>query len=166
MAREKKAIITGNKGYIAYNLEKYLTNAGYIVGGFDIKDGVDAATFSLPKKHGINVIIHLAAISSIAECEQNIEAAVKNNIIASSNIFQIGLNNDVPVIFASSQAAKSYDNSTYGATKRYAECYAKYFNALGGKIRVLRLCNVYGGEKYLEDMPNVMLNTLMLKAVK
>jgi nucleoside-diphosphate-sugar epimerase len=163
MAKEKRVIITGNKGYISRNLEKYLTKNGYVVGGFDIKDGVDASTFSLPKKHGITAIIHLAAIASVNECEKNIEAAVKNNIIASSNIFQLSIENDIQIIFASSQAAKSYDHSTYGATKKYAECYAKFFNTVGGKIRILRLCNVYGGDGYLEEKDSVVARFIRAK---
>jgi UDP-glucose 4-epimerase len=162
MSREKRVIITGNKGYISRNLEKYLTKNGYTVGGFDIKEGVDAATFSLPKKHGITAIIHLAAIAGVNECEKNIEAAVKNNIIAASNIFQLSIENDIQVIFASSQAAKNH-NSVYGSTKKYAECYAKFFNTMGGKIRVLRLCNVYGGEGYFEDKDSVVARFVRAK---
>jgi UDP-glucose 4-epimerase len=163
MAKEKRVIITGNRGYIAHNLEKYLTKNGYTVGGFDIKDNVDAINFSLPKKHGINAIIHLAAISSVGECENNVESAVKNNIIAASNIFRLSVEHAIPVIFTSSQAAKSYDISTYGSTKKYAECYAKYFNAGGGRIRILRLCNVYGGERYLEEKDSVVARFIKSK---
>jgi UDP-glucose 4-epimerase len=160
----KRVIITGNKGYIAHNLEKFLINKGYIVGGFDVKDGIDASVFSLPKKHNVDTIIHLAGIAGIKQCESNVNTTVKNNIISSSNIFQQAANHNVQVIFASSQAAKKPDSSVYASTKRYAECYANYFNNnLNGKIRILRLCNVYGGEKYLEEKDSVVARFIRAK---
>lgn len=152
----KKILITGNRGYIAKNLALYLSDKGFQTGGFDKKDGVYAETFTIPKKHDLFAIIHLAAISSIEECEKNIADVVTNNVIASSNIFDQATHYRIPVVFASSQAAKKPESSVYGSSKRYAECYADYFNDHGGKIRVLRLANVYGGRNYIEEKSSVV----------
>jgi len=156
MAKHERILITGNRGYIANNLTKYLSDRGFLVGGFDKKDGVVAESFCFPKKMDLFAIIHLAAISSIQGCEGDINAVVTNNVIASSNIFGQATDYKIPVVFASSQAAKRPNSSVYAGSKKYAECYAHYFNSYGGRIRILRLSNVYGGERYLEDKHSVV----------
>jgi nucleoside-diphosphate-sugar epimerase len=160
---KKRILITGNQGYIAKNLTKYLEAQGYVVGGFDKKLSVCAESFTLPKKPNLFAIIHLAAVAGINECENNIDDAIKNNIIASSNMFYLGYTHNIPVVFTSSQAAKTPQKSVYGSTKRYAECYAAYYNSLGANIRVLRLCNVYGGIDFLETKTSVVANFINAK---
>lgn len=159
----KKILITGNKGYIAKNLEKHLSDKGFWIGGFDKKTGICAASFRLPKKSDIFAIIHLAATSGIEECNKDIEETIKNNVIAASNMFLVALENDIPIIFISSQAAKDHNSSVYAASKYYAECYASYYNLQGAKIRILRLSNVYGGIDYIEKKNSVVAKFLKAK---
>lgn len=160
---KRRILITGNEGYIAENLKTFFEDRGFIVGGFDRKNNVYTETFQLPKKHGLFAIVHLAGVSGLEECEGSPEAAVKSNIIGSANIFQQGLNHDIPIIFVSSQAAKNASQSVYGTTKYFAECYADYFNSLGAQIRILRLCNVFGGPNYLDKKSSVIAKFLRAK---
>ncbi len=159
----KRALITGSSGYIGINLIKYLTERGFRIGKLDKKEGNYCEELALPKKHDLFGIVHLAGLSGIKQCQDRADQAVKDNIIAATNIFQQGLEHNIPVIAISSQAAKNPSSSIYAFTKFFIELSAFWYNSLGANIKVLRLSNVYGGLEYLERKNSVVAKFIRAK---
>jgi nucleoside-diphosphate-sugar epimerase len=99
----------------------------------------------------IDCVVHLSAIAGIKQCEDMPLDALRENVTVSERVFSWCKK----TIFVSSQAAKSPTN-VYALTKSLAEKMADYWNKRNGDIRVLRLSNVYGGKKYIEDKSSVV----------
>jgi len=73
---------------------------------------IDILNFSETKDalENCEVIIHLAAISSLADCQGNFRFALENNVIATNNVSQIALQSGSKLIFASTSAI--YEGNT------------------------------------------------------
>lgn len=149
----KNILITGNEGYIGTNLTKYLYK-DYNINCIDKTTGIPAEHLSKYSVRGnIDCIVHLAALSGIQACEDDLVMAVKDNLSSAFNIFNVAYTENIPVIFLSSQAAKEPKSSTYAMMKHIIEIQSKLSNI---NNIVLRLTNVYGGEGYLEKKNTVV----------
>lgn len=154
-----RVLITGSRGYIGTNLERYLLDRGYHVFTADLLNGTDAMDISTPKLllNAISHVVHLGAISGIAACEENKEDAVIKNVLTSIRLFECANAANANVTFASTQAAKDPNANFYACTKYMAEVAAKRINSLNQRnIKVLRFSNVYGGLNYLETKQTVI----------
>ena len=155
MAGVKRYLITGGRGYIGQNM--------YYCGDW-LKEETDVS-FSLcdygtdlPAAHmltkeivrNFDGVIHFAALSGIAACEEDPWRAINDNVMSAGKVFEICSELGIPVVFTSSQAAKDPQSSMYANVKHTCENLANYFNRYGGKNYVVRLANVYGGYKYLK----------------
>ena len=153
----ESVLITGGCGYIGENLQQYLMNKGiYKIYDFDKLSGQGVEDLEIIPK--VDFVVHLAAISGIPACQNNPSEAVRSNISASFNILKLAYRNNIPVILASSQAAKEPNSSFYASTKFIMEEEAKRLNELGMKNKILRFSNVYGGYQYLEKKTSVIAN--------
>jgi UDP-glucose 4-epimerase len=157
----ENVLITGGSGYIGTNLSAYLSKKDFNVWQFDKKDSglrPDSNVERLEKiGSNIDLIVHLAAFPGIVNCINDFERAVTDNISTAFNIFRIGKIQRIPVIFTSSQAAKDPHDNFYASIKRIIEVEAERLNREeGADIRVFRLTNVYGGDKYLESKNTVV----------
>lgn len=143
----KTILLTGSSGYIGTNF-KELYSDKYTIVPIDKKIGINV----LSLRHIIQVdhIVHLAAISGINKCEQDIELTIEDNILSTLQL----VNNSIPITFASSQAAKQPKN-TYAFTKRVGEKYIKQYS---DQYSILRFANVYGGKDYLTMKTSVVAN--------
>lgn len=147
--------ITGSSGYIGENLIRFLNSKGvFKIYCIDKVNGVRAEDVDYILN--TDVIIHLAAISGIPACENDPEEAILSNVSASYNILNLAYKNNIPVILASSQAAKTPSASIYATTKFAMETEAKRLNKLGANNKILRFSNVFGGHKYLEKKNSVL----------
>jgi UDP-glucose 4-epimerase len=149
-------LIIGGKGYVGVNLGKYLSSQNIKYETVDLVDGEHAENITAKYITEFSGIVHLAALSGIKACEDNPALAMRNNLFAASNIFMEATKAGIPVVFTSSQATKNPASSSYAMQKRLCEMVAEQLNTQGGKITVLRLTNVYGGEKYLEKKNTVI----------
>ena len=157
---KKVVLTTGSEGYIAKNfINLYCDKYDFIL--VDKITGIKAE--ELKNIDDADYILHLAGVSGIAECEGNFQEAITNNVSASFNLFNLGFESDIPVIFASSCAVKHPKASTYAFTKATCEIEALRFNKLGGNIKCLRFTNVYGGEYYLQQKNSVIAKFLKAK---
>ncbi len=147
-------LVTGSRGYIGENLQKYLENNGYNVIGVDVKGGQRAEDF--PMYDNVHGIVHLAATPGIAACEEKPEEAIINNLESTIHMFHHSKEKGIPCVFTSSQAAKEPKSSIYAFTKYASEVVGNRLNEHGAKIRILRLSNVYGGANYLEKKNSVV----------
>lgn len=152
---KKHYLVTGGNGYIGQNIywKNWVRETGLEVEF----TSCDKHTFAYPeaqkltKEHleGFDGVIHLAALSGIFACEENFGAASVDNIMTAGNVFRLTAEMGIPVVFTSSQAAKDMHSSIYATMKATCEALAEYYNLFGGKIYVVRLANVYGGDDYL-----------------
>lgn len=158
-----RIVVTGSEGYIGTNLCKSLRNLSYEVMGLDKINGGDILWDDIEEritKFRPDWIIHLAALPSIAACEENKEQATLENVKTSEVISDIAVNIGCPVIFSSSQASKDPASSHYALCKFEAEKIFRFMN--GGYI--LRFSNIYGGGGYVEKKNSVMAS--FVKAYK
>ncbi len=84
---------------------------------------------------GISTIYHLGACSSTTE--RNVDFLMENNVNYSKNLFDLALERDIPIMYASSAA-------TYGGIE-------KDFNDNHETVHELRPLNAYGYSKQLFD---------------
>lgn len=153
----KNILITGADGYIGTNLKLTLAREGYNI----IQVDKEYCTYAeLVQNYAdpthdeysqifetIDFIVHLGAISGIKNCADDPLQATIDNVQSTTLLMKYANDNKIPLIFASSQAAKDPSSSFYASTKYMGEANAKDFNEMDGMNVVLRFANVYGGEK-------------------
>ena len=154
-----KVLITGGAGFIGSQLGLHLTkqpskydihlvdnfSSGYVENLSDGETELSCTTcdvrslsfFSLVKKIKPDVVIHLAGIAPLPECQTDPQKAFDNNVIGTINVIEACKSNNVSKIIFSSTSAV-YENSTqqifveddplekepdlvYATTKRHCE---------------------------------------------
>ena len=98
--------------------------------------------------HGVDVVVHAAALKQVPACEYNPMEAVKTNILGAQNIINAAIDNGVKQVVALSTDKAANPINLYGATKL---CSDKLFiagNAYSGvadtRFGVVRYGNVIG----------------------
>lgn len=157
-------VVTGSAGYIGEELCKFLLEKGEDVIQVDSKFNKRAEEYitdNIEFFRNAKYIVHLAAISGIQACQDNLKEATISNIIATQHIMKFAADYSIPMIFASSAAANNPHSSFYATTKFLGEETAKYYNEnYDARITTLRFSNVFGGEKYLEKKNSVVAKFL------
>jgi nucleoside-diphosphate-sugar epimerase len=138
-----KILLTGSEGYIGTNFNNLYQDLD--ITNCDIKLNYDILDI---QRLNVDCIIHLAAISGIKNCEDDYDLTIRNNILTTLHLLRFG----IPIVFASSQAAKNPTN-TYSLTKRISETIIMCSNI---PYTILRFANVYGGKKYYDYKTSVM----------
>jgi len=160
----KNVVVVGSEGYIGANLCDYLIKKRMGVFQLDNDNGPDFAAENLDGLGtNMNFIVHLAAFPGIINCTLDFDRAAVENISSAFNIFRMAYVQKIPVIFASSQAAKEPYDNLYASIKRIIEVEAVRLNRRGADIRIFRLTNVYGGQGYLEKKNTVVKKFIMAK---
>lgn len=179
----KKVLITGGSGFVGKNLSKVLKdkyeifildkneNRSKLDGVNFIKGDIcDLKTLNEAFKE-IDYVVHLAAIISLKECEEDPEKCKENNVEGTENVFKAAiLNNVKKVIYASSAAvygdisskaikeeSATEPKSQYGISKLENEKTAKIFEEKIKSIG-LRFFNIYGKEMNInKENPSVLM---------
>lgn len=163
----KTVLVTGYNGFIGSNLIPELQKKFNIIGISRLKhpnvkikqikhDISKINKINLPEK--ISTIIHLAALTDVNFCQNNIEKAFVNNIQGTKQILELARKKDSNVIFLSTahvfgkiksnpvgENHEKNPSSVYAITKLSGEILCKsYSNAYGLNIAVPRLFSVYG----------------------
>lgn len=98
--------------------------------------------------HGVNIVIHAAALKQVPACEYNPMEAIKTNILGSSNVIEAALDMGVQKVLALSTDKAVNPVNLYGTTKLAAEKLFVQSNAYaaGTKTRFssVRYGNVVG----------------------
>lgn len=98
--------------------------------------------------HGVDIVIHAAALKQVPACEYNPMEAIKTNILGSSNVVDEALENGVSKVLALSTDKAVNPVNLYGATKLAAEKLMIQSNAYAGgratRISCVRYGNVVG----------------------
>lgn len=94
--------------------------------------------------HGIDVVIHAAAMKQIPTCEYNPFEAVKTNVLGAQNVIEAAIEVGVKKIITLSSDKACDPINLYGATKLTAEKLFIAANTRGPKFSVVRYGNVLG----------------------
>jgi nucleoside-diphosphate-sugar epimerase len=187
-----KVLIAGGSGFIGSALIPKLVKANCFVGVLDVKpldigfpldsyvhffNGSVCDIPSSVKTLEWDVIINLAAVSSITDCENNPQHAFDVNVSGSRMLLDLALSNDASFILASSAAvyAESSDAFTvsssvspisiYGESKLQAENDAFIYATNDYvPVTVFRFFNVFGPNQFLFN-PDAVVPNFLVSAV-
>ena len=149
----KTILLTGSEGYVATNFYNTYKNQFNFI-KVDRKKSFEVLEFQDFDK--VDYIIHLAAISGIANCELDRKQTIYDNVTSTLHLIRKSKEYNIPMVFASSQGAKEPDN-LYSITKKICEIESiLYNNEYDTDIKILRFANIYGGIGYLETKTSVV----------
>ncbi|MDI6693632.1 MAG: UDP-N-acetylglucosamine 4,6-dehydratase (inverting) [Anaerolineales bacterium] len=94
--------------------------------------------------HGVNIVIHAAALKQVPACEYNPMEAIKTNILGSSNVVEAALDAGVEKVMALSTDKAVNPVNLYGATKLAAEKLFVQSNAYAAGTVTRFSCVRYG----------------------
>lgn len=153
----KTVLITGHKGFIGKNMTKEFCRLEWLVKTFDIKDSPTARPKDL-NLDGIDLVIHLGAISSTTE--KDVQKLMDLNLSWSIELYERCLELGILMQFASSASVYGlnrarkimteedicYPSNYYALSKYLFEQYALKRNSFGrpGGLQIFRYFNVYG----------------------
>ena len=184
----KTVLITGATGSFGKGFTKHLldnTNAKKIIvfSRDEYKQHLMAQEFNDPRLrfflgdvrdlqrlerafHGVDIVVHAAALKQIPALEYNPFEAVKTNIIGSQNVIEAGVNQNVSKVLLVSTDKAAQPVNLYGATKLTAERLFVAGNSYGAKatrFSVVRYGNVLGSRGSLVE---IILNRQIDEKVK
>lgn len=94
--------------------------------------------------HGVDVVIHAAALKQVPACEYNPIEAVMTNVMGARNVIEAALDANVKKVMALSTDKAVNPVNLYGATKLVAEKLFVQGNAYGGSGPTRFACVRYG----------------------
>ena len=94
--------------------------------------------------HGVDIVVHAAALKQVPACEYNPMEAIKTNILGSSNVVDAALDAGVEKVLALSTDKAVNPVNLYGATKLAAEKLFVQSNAYAGGMATRFSCVRYG----------------------
>jgi UDP-N-acetylglucosamine 4,6-dehydratase/5-epimerase len=94
--------------------------------------------------HGVNVVVHAAALKQVPACEYNPMEAVKTNIFGTSNVVEAALDAGVQKVLALSTDKAVNPVNLYGATKLAAEKLTVQSNNYASGTSTRYACVRYG----------------------
>jgi UDP-N-acetylglucosamine 4,6-dehydratase len=94
--------------------------------------------------HGVDVVIHAAALKQVPACEYNPMEAIKTNILGSSNVVEAALDSGVEKVMALSTDKAVSPVNLYGTTKLAAEKLFVQSNAYAAGTATRFSCVRYG----------------------
>jgi len=94
--------------------------------------------------HGVDYVVHAAALKQVPACEYNPMEAIKTNILGSSNVVEAALDANVKKVLALSTDKAVNPINLYGATKLAAEKLMVQSNSYAGGMATRFCCVRYG----------------------
>jgi len=137
----RKLIVFSRDELKQYNMRSLgydQTNLRYFIGDVRDRDRL------LRAMHGVDVVVHAAALKQVPACEYNPMEAVKTNIMGTSNVVEAALDAGVRKVMALSTDKAVNPVNLYGATKLAAEKLTVQSNAYAAGSATRYSCVRYG----------------------
>ncbi len=137
-----KLILLDHSEYNLYQISQKIEDVEIVVVMQDVtdKDFIEK-TF---QKYKPDIVIHAAAYKHVPLVEENIEEAIKNNIIGTKNIIDISIQYEVKKFILISTDKAVRPTNVMGTTKRICELYAQNVHPQKTEIVAVRFGNVLG----------------------
>lgn len=136
----KKLIFIDNSEYNLYQIGEKIPSAALHLCNIVDREAIDA----IIENGRPDIVIHAAAYKHVPLCEDNIHAAIVNNIIGSRTIIDSAISHNVPKIVIISTDKAVRPTNVMGATKRIVELYAQNVIPKKSEIVSVRFGNVLG----------------------
>src|SRR5512135_487759 len=94
--------------------------------------------------HGVDIVVHAAALKQVPACEYNPMEAIKTNIMGTANVVEAALDAGVKKVLVLSTDKAVSPANLYGATKLAAEKLTVQSNAYAGGSSTRFSCVRYG----------------------
>ncbi len=94
--------------------------------------------------HGVDIVVHAAALKQVPACEYNPFEAILTNVMGAKNIIDAAIDAEVPKVLALSTDKAVNPVNLYGASKLAAEKLFVQGNAYAGGTRTKFSCTRYG----------------------
>jgi UDP-N-acetylglucosamine 4,6-dehydratase len=94
--------------------------------------------------HGVDIVIHAAALKQVPSCEYNPYEAVKTNIIGTQNVIEAAIDARVERVMAISTDKACMPTNTYGTSKAMLEKLVINGNAYASRTKTRFSCIRYG----------------------
>jgi UDP-N-acetylglucosamine 4,6-dehydratase len=94
--------------------------------------------------HGVDIVVHAAALKQVPACEYNPIEAIKTNVVGATNIIEAAIDQGVKKVLALSTDKAVNPVNLYGATKLCAEKLFVQGNAYSGDEGAVFSCVRYG----------------------
>ena len=133
-------LLVDHAEYNLYKIKEELPNSLTKMISVVNKDELDKV-FELYKP---DIVIHAAAYKHVPLCEDNVDSALRNNILGTMNVVDLSILHQVQklVIISTDKAVRP--TNVMGATKRVTELYAQNIDAKETEIVAVRFGNVLG----------------------
>ena len=180
--KNKKILVTGAAGTIGFEICRQLIyqEAKSIIGIDNSEIGIYVKKNQIDKrvklllcdvndtillkqiilKNKINLIIHAAAYKHVNILEDNVHAAVSNNIIGTERVCKIASENNINFVLISTDKAAE-PRSVLGYSKKVCEQIIHFYNSKNKKnyFNIVRFGNVFGSSgsavtKFIEQINN------------
>ncbi len=138
----KKILLLDNSEYNLYSIEQELQE--YSIAAL-LKNIVDKESLQeVFATYRIDVVLHAAAYKHVPLCEENVDEAVKNNVLGTKNVIDLAIEYDVEkfVLISTDKAVRP--TNVMGTTKRICELYAQNVPTRKTQIVAVRFGNVLG----------------------
>ena len=141
--KPKKLIIFSRDEMKQYEMQSIFSDTcvRYFIGDIRDADRLHRAF------HGVDIVVHAAALKIVPTAEYNPFEVVKTNVIGAENIINMAIDNDVEKVIALSTDKAANPVNLYGATKLCAEkmCVAaNNYSPFSTRFSVVRYGNVFG----------------------
>ena len=148
-------LLTGSEGYIATN---FYENYKKVFNFIKLDTKINKPILEFNDFQSVQYIVHMGGNSGIAECDGHIDMSYINNVLSTLHLLR-----GIPIVIASSQAAKNPKSGVYASTKRMCEVGGLYHNLDKNCVKLLRFANVYGGTNFIGNKTSVVAQFLTNK---
>jgi len=94
--------------------------------------------------HGVDIVVHAAALKQVPACEYNPIEAIMTNVMGAKNLIEASLDNGVRSVLAMSTDKATAPVNLYGATKLVSEKLFIQANSYSGEKKTRFSCVRYG----------------------
>lgn len=143
----RKLIVFSRDELKQHEMRQIHSDAGYSPVRYFLGDVRDEGRLN-EAFHGVDFVVHAAALKQVPACEYNPFEAVKTNVLGAQNIIRAAINQRVKMVIALSTDKAANPINLYGATKLCADKLFVAGNAMSGEAKtrfsVVRYGNVLG----------------------